>query len=327
MDIFELKPYYDIIISSGQACLVFDADLASNCVSHSYLLKCEDDITRQIFANYFAKRLICQNHNSGCTICDNIERGTHPDIMKLPEEDGGLKVEDSAKILNSVNFFGMEQEKKIYILDKFESATLQMQNKLLKVLEEPPENVYFLLMCKQDNGVINPIKSRCKKLYINSLSEVDLDNILSSLKVREQTRDIAKFIGYNYIGQTFEAIENRSLQNIMQFCFDMFDNLDNSKQSLKYSARLANLKGDIEKFLKIYALIISQIYYYKCVGKFRNKAFKNEFSRFANKFSIKGLISLQEKVCTYNEQIKRNCSVPLIADTICLDYLMCKQLK
>lgn len=325
LEIKQLKKFYNKIISNSQAYTTITKDLSSNSVSHSYLLTCNDKLTRDIFAVHFAKMLICGNsHIDNCTICENIEKHVHPDTYFLPENGSVLKVEDAVKILDSVNFFGLEQDKKIYVLDSFEFATQQMQNKILKVLEEPPENVYFLLMCSSDSGVLNPIKSRCKKIFINSLPDQVIDEILDELKVLNEKRNIAKFIGENYLGRTLEVATERQYQILFEACLDFLENCTSSKVALRFSSRISGFKNDFDAFLKIYSLIISQICYNKCTNEFRTNVFTERFKKIGQDYSLEALINLENKINFYNEEYKRNCNINLIVDTMIFDNLQAR---
>lgn len=321
MEITQLKRFYDIILENTPAYKTLQSDLQSQNISHSYFLKCSDKITREIFSKCFAKSIICKNHNENCVICENIEKGVFADVYFLPENNEVLKVDDAEKILNTVNLFGLEQEKKIYILDKFEFATPQMQNKLLKILEEPPQNVYFLLMCEEDTGVIAPIKSRCKKLFINNLNPSTIDYILNSLKVPQDKQEIAKFVGDNFLGRTLEVLENKAIQNIFELCLDIFVNCNNRNDILKYSTKIASYKNEFDVFLRIYSLILSHLYFHKCSNTLNTNAFVNELKNISQKFTLDNLIKLQEKTIKYNEEFIRNCNLNIIADKLIFDNL------
>jgi len=327
-EIKELKKFYNKILYQSQALTTLENDIKTNSVSHSYFLKCSDKLTREIFAVHFAKALICGSiHLENCSICENIEKHVHPDVYFMPENGDILKVDDAVKILDSVNFFGLEQDKKIYILDNFEFATTQMQNKILKVLEEPPENVYFLLMSGGDSGVLNPIKSRCKKLYINNLNDKVIDEILTDLKVLEDKRKIAKFVGENYLGRTLEAVMDRQYQIIFEACLDFLENCTSSKHVLKYSSRISSFKNNFDIFLKIYSLIISEICYNKCTNTFRTNIFNERFNRIGQCYCLESLIDIESKINFYNEESKRNCNISLIVDTMIFDNLQARVRK
>ena len=60
-------------------------------------------------------------------------------------------------------------EKKAYILDEFQGATMDAQQAMLKVLEEPPSHAFFLLCTTAPEKLLETIRNRCKKLKVKPL--------------------------------------------------------------------------------------------------------------------------------------------------------------
>lgn len=78
-------------------------------------------------------------------------------------------MEDAERILEESALKPVEGNKKLFVAGDFAEATTQAQNKLLKLLEEPPEGVYFLLGATVSFSVLPTILSRTEKLEIPRL--------------------------------------------------------------------------------------------------------------------------------------------------------------
>ncbi len=100
------------------------------------------------------------------------------DCLFFPAEGGKLTVADGAKIVEESLLKPIEGNKKLFVLDGFHTATPLVQNKLLKILEEPPAGVYFLLGGTADFGILPTVLSRASKLEEPPFSE---EAILSAL--------------------------------------------------------------------------------------------------------------------------------------------------
>jgi DNA polymerase-3 subunit gamma/tau len=74
---------------------------------------------------------------------------------------------------------------KIYILDEFHKVTTEGQNALLKPLEEPPSNVYFILCTTETTKILKTIKDRCTPVQFPGLTEDDLFDILTDVSKKE----------------------------------------------------------------------------------------------------------------------------------------------
>ena len=68
----------------------------------------------------------------------------------------------------------VEGTKKLFVLDGFHTASVLVQNKLLKVLEEPPAGVYFLLGATAEHSVLPTVLSRVKRCAVSPFSEEEI---------------------------------------------------------------------------------------------------------------------------------------------------------
>ena len=84
----------------------------------------------------------------------------YADCIVLPPAGGKLSAELAASIAEEAFLRPVEGEKKLFVLDAFHTVTPLVQNKLLKILEEPPAGVYFLAGATAAQGVLPTVLSR-----------------------------------------------------------------------------------------------------------------------------------------------------------------------
>ena len=105
----------------------------------------------------------------------------------------------------------VEGEKKAFVLDNVQDMLAPAQNKLLKVLEEPPENVYFLLGATGEYSVLTTVRSRTKRLELLSFSEEETEAWLKEkFPARTDAHEIAALSG-GILGKAEELAEGDSL--------------------------------------------------------------------------------------------------------------------
>lgn len=122
--------------------------------------------------------------------CALIEEETFSDCAIFPKAGAKLTVEDVARIIDESLLHPVEEEKKLFVLDAFDTASAIVQNKLLKSFEEPPAGVYFLIGASSEGGVLPTVLSRMRRLVVPPFSEGE---ILSALKRnKEGTGDLAR---------------------------------------------------------------------------------------------------------------------------------------
>lgn len=111
-----------------------------------------------------------------------------PDCIFLPAEGGKLNADSAARVLEESALRPVEGEKKLFVLDAFHTAPALVQNKLLKVFEEPPEGVYFLVGAVNAHAVLPTVRSRMKQAEVPPFSEEDIYAALCRMYPEAQGR-------------------------------------------------------------------------------------------------------------------------------------------
>ena len=100
--------------------------------------------------------------------------------LGVEKKQGMIRVEDAQDILKSLALKSYEGGYKIMIVWMVEKMNLEASNKLLKLLEEPPEKTLFILISENEEDIIQTIRSRCQVLHFAALSEnVIVDALIS----------------------------------------------------------------------------------------------------------------------------------------------------
>lgn len=104
-------------------------------------------------------------------------------ILEVQNKQGLIRVEDAEEVLKTLALKSYEGGYKIMIVWMAEKMNISASNKLLKLLEEPPEKTLFILISENEEDIIQTIRSRCQVLHFNGLSEKIIADALVS---REQ---------------------------------------------------------------------------------------------------------------------------------------------
>ena len=107
-------------------------------------------------------------------------------FIGVENKQGLIGVDEAEKIVKSLRLKSYEGGFKIMIIWMAEKMNISAANKLLKLIEEPPEKTVFILITENEEQIINTIKSRCQAVYFPVLSE---ENISESLIKREQVSE------------------------------------------------------------------------------------------------------------------------------------------
>lgn len=101
-------------------------------------------------------------------------------ILGVQNKQGEIRVEDAQEILKSLALKSYEGGYKITIIWMADKMNISASNKLLKLLEEPSDKTVFILICENEEDLIQTIRSRCQVLHFMGLSEKVIADALVS---------------------------------------------------------------------------------------------------------------------------------------------------
>ena len=145
-------------------------------VSASYLFYGDKRVDLLSYALMFSKMIMTKNIQNDAEK-EKIERlidiSQHPDIEIINKNNENIKIDEVRKIIYSSIESSFNSPKKIFILCGIENLRKESSNALLKILEEPPKNVYFILLSRTLN-IIPTIKSRTIKFHLSGMNNEEL---------------------------------------------------------------------------------------------------------------------------------------------------------
>jgi DNA polymerase-3 subunit delta' len=142
---------------------IWGESLSQGKIAHAYLLVGEgaDDVAHQFIA-----KLYCDDLCGQCSQCVKLGHGTHPDVKWIERDGKRIKIDQIRALQLDARYPPLEATKKIYVVQDIEDFSFQAANALLKILEDPPKFVVFLLTSTSVR-VLPTILSRCQVLRLN----------------------------------------------------------------------------------------------------------------------------------------------------------------
>lgn len=165
----ERPEVFDEILGQEHIVRILKHQIESGEVSHAYLFCGTRGTGKTTTARILAKGVNCLNEDPKkrpCGVCENckaIKDGTFMDVIEIDAASNN-GVENIRELRESVKYPPAVGRKKVYIIDEVHMLSPGAFNALLKTLEEPPENVMFILATTEPQKLPATILSRCLRL-------------------------------------------------------------------------------------------------------------------------------------------------------------------
>lgn len=158
-------------------------------ISHAYLFSGPRGTGKTSVAKIFAKAMNCPNQVNGepcndCYICESITNGSLEDVIEIDAASNN-GVDEIRDIRDKSTYAPSLAKHKVYIIDEVHMLSTGAFNALLKTLEEPTENVVFILATTELHKIPATILSRVQRFEFKSIKLPDIVHHLESILATE----------------------------------------------------------------------------------------------------------------------------------------------
>lgn len=148
-----------------------------NKSSGTYLFYGKKGAYLKEFALAFAKGINCNEsvHDfcDKCRVCENINKEIYSDLHIISASEGTVKIDQIRELIKNASETSYEMGKKVFIIEDVNKLRKEASNALLKIIEEPPKDTYFILLANSLN-ILPTIKSRSLAIEIQKLTHEEL---------------------------------------------------------------------------------------------------------------------------------------------------------
>jgi len=260
--------------------------LKGNRLSHSYIFSGIEDVS---YAVMLAQKILCKQEHTGCGSCSSclkVKSENHPDLRVITPDGASIKNEQVENFQNFMVIKPFESQRKIAIFNEAHLMTPRAQNRLLKILEEPPEYALIWFMTKQPEVLLDTVRSRCQILSFHEASSMD------------------------------EAILEKAIDFVKSIEFGDVNHI------LGFGSYAKEDKQRFPLFLRNVAEILRDIMVYKETGKmalvhadhFTKRDQKGQLLQLSQKFNIRQLVALIFLMEEVELKLKSNMNFDLTVD-------------
>ena len=184
-------PVFENTLRRSRAFDVISKDMRLG-LGHAYMVVSPDDEIVKEFFTLVGAAVFCTAKSAcmECSECRKVLDGNHPDLFTVNYAGEKIKVQEVKNLISSVSIKPLSGVK-AYFVHRADLMTPDAQNKLLKTLEEPPEGVTIFLGAANEAGILDTVKSRCRKIYIDVFDRETVYNALRELNCDAESASIA----------------------------------------------------------------------------------------------------------------------------------------
>jgi len=300
------------------------AKLRENRFPHGLIFSGPDGVGKYTLAIMVAKALNCRMAQPGefcdaCPSCRKIESGTHPDVMTVSiEEDATqIKIAQVRRILGILDLQPLEGRNKVFIFDPADAINPDASNALLKGLEEPPENSFFILITVNVHELLLTVRSRCQVYNFTplTLNEIRQHGVTDELMVRWSQGSIGRV----------RALDMARLKSGREVVLDFFETAVTATEEqfqdlLAVSAEIGRAKQEFESRMTILAILLGDVLYLKegMPEKIINLDVQDRLSNLSSRASLERLVRMSEFLRTIESSLKSNVNRQMLAEVLAI---------
>ena len=169
---------FDDVIGQLAVTQTLKTQLTTDKMSHAYLFTGSRGTGKTSCAKILAKAVNCLHPENGnpcnrCSACRSIDDGSCMDVLEIDAASNN-GVDNVRDLRDDAIYTPSQVRKRVYIIDEVHMLSISAFNALLKIIEEPPEHLLFILATTELHKVPATILSRCQRFSFRRISQEDI---------------------------------------------------------------------------------------------------------------------------------------------------------
>ncbi len=310
----------DSLIKNTKAYEIFSGDKKNKTLSHATLIVSDDSELIESYLKVFCKTLVCDSETfcDNCRVCKLVDSRLYEDVKFYPES-GKIMTKDIDDLVERSYLKPLEGDKKVFVLVNAQEMNAQSQNKLLKTLEEPPENTYLIIGATSTYTLLPTLLSRVKKLDILPFSD---DEIIDALS--DEFDDLSKLksavaVSGGKVSEAIKKYQGEEIKEVEDLVYQIFIKMKSSRDVALYSSKIT--KDNIKDVIGVSSRLISELLRYKSNGVNLKSTFDNDVKAIAEDYTVGALLHFSEKLREIEKNLYFNGNIQIATDNLLFGLL------
>lgn len=186
---------FEDIIGQKKVIETIRNEIKEGRIGHAYLLTGTRGTGKTSCAKIMAKAVNCEKVEEGepcgtCKICEGIEKGKITDIVEIDAASNN-GIDNIREIREEARYVARESKRRVYIIDEVHMLSIGAFNGLLKIMEEPPDHLIFILATTELEKVPITVRSRCQIFEFRKVGREEIEKNIERI-IKEENIEIDK---------------------------------------------------------------------------------------------------------------------------------------
>lgn len=306
----------------------FKSAIKTGNISHSYIFEGPRGSGKKMMAKVLGKTLLCEKAGetpcNRCPSCLKFDTENHPDFYTINPEGNSFKKDKIELLQKEIMTKPYEGKRKIFILEDGDKMTLTAQNKFLKTLEEPPNYVIIIIICKNSGDMLPTILSRSQLIRFSPVNnDMIIDMLVKNYDISKENALILTAFSHGLVGRAIKLVQSEYFKTLREDTLSIImEIMDGDKiKVFTRSDFFQDKKEEIGEILDILLLWFRDLLLIKSDGHQEliiNRDKLDKLNYYGNTISVESIYDIIDTITATKEDIKSNISFQLAIETMLL---------
>jgi len=304
---------------------------------HALLITGEQGTGKRTLAMLFASALMCEAESAipcgKCSGCTMAMAGEHPDITILEKGvplssdtskgRATIPVDDIREVIRICSRYAYEGRNRAVVIKNAETMTPAAQNSLLKILEEPPQNTYFILTSAHADQLLTTVRSRCRTVKLTPWEPGYVRKALSAQGIDAATAEKAANACGGSIGKAAMLAGDEGYWKLREDVMSAFFRNRKRSEILTQSTRWKDQKAESDRIFDLLEGEIHNLLRYRLTHDGGNalNEFPEGWKRFAAEAPPERFVFLNDRIREARKQCAFNVNFQAIIEQLLLIFI------
>lgn len=301
-------------------------------IAHAYLLAGPHHIGKRTLALNIAQAVNCDGTEPPCGQCHSCRRiaqEKHADVIFTHlNSNVEISIDSIRELQHLANLPPYEGKYKVFIINDAEYLSIEAANCLLKILEEPPSKVLWLLLASEETRLPLTVISRCQRLEFKRLPTKEIQRILiDRYNINPDEANLLARLSHGCLGWAISAMKDDNLlsqraQNINKFVSLLIANLEQrfacaQEWATQFNQQRRAVIEIIENWIDWWRDLM--LIRGSCEEPITNIDYKATLERQAGNLTMREINDFIANLCLVRDQIIKNINPRLLLEWLMLN--------